>query len=201
MTVPAELKENAQGAWVPVSKIKPVDLLRDEVVVELTSKAKDMHQLLAHFKQEALDSVQTFVEISAERYGAKLGGKKGNITLRSFDGKARVALAIADRIVFDERLHVAKNLIDECIHTWSEGGNDNIRVLVNDAFQVDRQGNINTARILGLRRLDIKDAKWHEAMRAISDSVTTASTKEYIRFYVTDNDGTEYQIALDLAAV
>ncbi len=198
---PAEFKENAQGAMVPISKIKSVDLLRDDVVNELLSKAKDMHQLLAHFKDDALDSVRAFVEISAERYGANLGGKKGNITLRSFDGKARVALAIADRIVFDERLQVAKALIDECITRWSEGGNDNIRVLVNDAFQVDRQGNINTARILGLRRLDIKDAKWHEAMRAISDSVTTASTKEYIRFYVTDNDGQEQQVSLDLAAV
>lgn len=194
-------KQNAQGALVPVSKIKSIDLLRDEVVGELIGKAKDMHQLLAHFKEDALDSVRAFVEISAERYGTNLGGKKGNLTLRSFDGKARVLVAIADRIVFDERLQVAKALIDECIHRWSDGGNDNIRVLVNDAFQVDRQGNINTSRILSLRRLEIRDAKWHEAMRAISDSVTVASTKEYMRFYVTDETGKEQQISLDLAAV
>ncbi len=201
MTTQEGFMENAQGSLVPISKVKEIDKLRDDVVDEMITKAKDMHQLLAHFKQDALDSVQAFVELSAERYGAKLGGKKGNLTLRSFNGKARVMVAIADRIAFDERLQIAKSLIDECIHRWSEGGNDNIRVLVNDAFQVDRQGNINTSRILSLRRLEIKDAKWHEAMRAISDSVTVASTKEYLRFYVQDEEGAEYQIALDLASV
>lgn len=200
MNPSAGFKENAQGSLVPISKIKEIDLLRDSTVKELIGDAKAMHQVLAEFKQKALDAVDAFVELSAEQYGAKLGGKKGNLTLRSFDGKCRVLVAIADRIVFDERLQVAKALIDECIHEWSEGGNDNIRVLINDAFQVDSQGKINTGRVLGLRRLDISDRKWLEAMKAISDSVTVDSTKEYLRFYVQDENGAEYQIGLDLAS-
>ena len=82
------------------------------------------------------------------------------------------------------------------------GCNANIKVLVNDAFQVDQQGKISTGRVLGLRRLDIDDTKWLEAMRAIGDSMKVASTKPYIRFYKRDETTGEYfPINLDVAAI
>ena len=59
-----------------------------------------------------------------------------------------IRLQIQDRLVFDERLHAAKTLIDECITSWSENSRDEIKVLVNDAFRVDKTGQINTARVL-----------------------------------------------------
>ena len=67
-----------------------------------------------------------------------------------------IRLQIQDRLVFDERLHAAKTLIDECITSWSENSRDEIKVLVNDAFRVDKTGQINTARVLGLRRHAIR---------------------------------------------
>ncbi|REM31517.1 DUF3164 family protein, partial [Mycobacterium tuberculosis] len=72
---------------------------------------------------------------------------------------------------FDERLQAAKALIDECIQSWSKSSNVNLKVLVNDAFQVDQQGKISTGRVLGLRRHDIDDEKWQLAMKAIGDSM------------------------------
>lgn len=96
----------------------------------------------------------------------------------------------------------AKALIDECVQTWSQGASDNIRVLVNHAFQTDKEGKINTGRVLSLRRLDIKDAAWQQAMQAIADSMQTASTKPYIRFYQRHEATGEYlPISLDVAAV
>ena len=96
----------------------------------------------------------------------------------------------------------AKALIDECVHAWAEGANDNIKALVNHAFQTDKEGKINTSRVLGLRRLDIRDAKWQQAMQAIADSIQTASTKPYVRFYKRNDVTGEYNsINLDVAAV
>ena len=107
-----------------------------------------------------------------------------------------------DHIVFGEQLMAAKELIDECVQEWSEGANDNIRVLVSHAFQTDREGKINTGRVLALRRLAIKDEKWQQAMQAIADSMQTASTKPYIRFYERMESTGEYRpISLDVAAV
>ena len=126
----------------------------------------------------------------------------GNVTLVSFDGRYKVVRQMAEHIVFDERLQAAKLLIDECIQAWAKGSNANIKVLVNDAFQVDREGKISTGRVLGLRRLDIDDDKWSQAMRAIADSMNVSGTKPYIRFYERNERSGEYvAISLDMAAL
>ena len=90
---------------------------------------------------------------SLASYGVKHGGKKGNITLVSFDGKYKVTRRVQDRVIFDERLIAAKALIDECLKDWSKGSNANIKALVNNAFAVDSEGAVSVARVMGLKIL------------------------------------------------
>ena len=194
--------EDANGALIPTSKIKPIDKDRHAVVSELCEQARKQSAALVGFKLSAMNAVQEFIERSLAAYDVKTGGKKGNVTLISFDGRFKIVRQMQESIVFDERLQAAKALIDECIQTWSKGSSLNLRVLVNDAFQVDQQGKISTGRVLGLRRHDIDDEKWLLAMKAISDSQQVASTKPYIRFYERDDRSGEYfPISLDVAAV
>ena len=173
---------DANDALIPVSKIKAIDKDRDQVVKALCEQAKKASAALMGFKVTAMQAVTEFVERSLAEYDARHGGKKGNITLISFDGRYKIVRAMQETLVFDERLQVAQGLIAECIGTWSKGSNDNIKVLVNQAFQVDKTGSINTGRVLGLRALKIEDPKWLKAMMAISDSTRTVSTKAHIRF-------------------
>lgn len=67
------------------------------------------------------------------------------------------------------RLLVAKALVDKCLRDWSADASDNIKALITGAFDVDSKGELNTAKILGLRKVDIQDANWLKAMEAISD--------------------------------
>jgi hypothetical protein len=94
-----------------------------------------------------------------------------------------VVRQVADFLVFDERLQVAKSIVDECIHEWVPGSGDEIRALIEHAFQVDKAGRVSTERILSLRKLDIQHDRWKAAMQAISDSVQVASSKSYVRVY------------------
>ena len=82
-----------------------------------------------------------------------------------------------------------------------QGADDNIKALVTHAFQTDKEGKINTGRVLGLRQLKITDSDWLTAMQAITDSIKVASTKPYIRFYERNAQGGYDPINLDLAAV
>jgi Protein of unknown function (DUF3164) len=194
--------EDAQGNMTPEAKVKDIDKLRDDVVRELFAQAEATHQALAAFKAHALEDVAAFVSTSATQYEAEIGGTKGNVTLYTYDGRYKLQRAMQETIAFDEGLQAAKALIDECITVWAVGSNDNIRVLVNHAFQVDKEGNVSTGRILSLRRIDIKDAKWLNAMRAIGDSMKSVSSKAYIRFYVRNDATGEYlPLALNIAAV
>lgn len=193
--------EDAQGRLVPVDQIKPIDRERHELVMEKVAKVEAMRESLAKLKLSLLDDVGAFVELSAERYGAKLGGAKGNVTLVSFDGRYKLTRQIGEHITFDERLQAAKALIDECLHDWAKDSRPELRALINDAFQVDQAGRINTGRILGLRRLEITDERWQRAMSAIGDSVQVTGTKAYVRVYKRDESGRYQVIPLDMAAL
>ena len=194
--------KDANGNLVPDSKVKPIDKLRHQVVSDLCRMAEAESQALAKVKVSAMMELASFCTMSLQEYGVQSGGDKGNITLLSFDGQYKVVRQMQDKITFGEQLMAAKSLIDECVHEWAQGANDNIMALVNHAFQTDKAGKINTERVLSLRRLDIKDAKWITAMQAIADSMQTASTKPYIRFYKRNEATLDYvPITLDLAAV
>lgn len=200
-TIPSGYWEDANGALIPISKIKDIDKDRHHTVVALCDAARRKSAELADFKAGAMEAVTEFINRSLAEYDVQHGGKKGNVTLFSFDGRYKVVRQMQETLMFDERLMAAKALIDECIHGWSKGSNANIKVLVNDAFQVDQAGKISTGRVLGLRRAKIEDEKWQRAMAAISDSITVASSKPYIRFYERDDRGEYQPISLDLAAV
>ena len=200
--IPEGYRADAKGCLVPETMIKPIDRTRDELVQELARQARIVSDALREFKVRVFADINAFVDLSAEQYDVKLGGKKGNLTLFSFDGAFKVQVAIAEHMVFDERLQAAKELIDECIIAWSQGSRDEIKVLVQSAFQTDKEGKINTGRVLALRRLDIRDGKWQTAMKAIGESLQVVGSKEYVRFYERIGDSDQYQpISLDVAAV
>ncbi len=200
--IPEGYMQDAQGNLVPEAKVKPEHLLEDELVRRLAGSAQAIRNTLTAFKEAALSEADAFRAVVAEKYGANKGGAKGNMTLRSFDGSLEMQVAVSETLSFGPELQAAKELIDDCVERWSEGANDNIRALINHAFQVNKEGRIDTGRVLGLRRLDINDDEWHHAMEAISDAVRVTSSKTYIRFYEVDTKtGLRQPIPLDLAAV
>lgn len=199
--IPNGFRADAKGRLVPEANIAPIDIERSDLVEALIGGAQTLQKQMREFKASAFADVAAFVELSAEQYGVKLGGHKGNVTLHSFDGKYKVVRQSQDSIRFDERLQAAKALIDECIQSWAEGSNDNLKALIMDAFQVDKEGKISTGRVLGLRRLNIVDDKWQQAMRAISDSIIITDSKNYVRFYERDENGKYQPISLDFANI
>lgn len=197
-----QFMEDAYGRQVPVSMIKKFDLKRNDLVCSIMSRAFAERERLAEFKQQVWEEIQAFVDESAKDSGAKkLGGKKGNITLTSFDGRYKLIVAVNDGILFNEKLQIAKQLIDECIGKWSKNARPELKVLVDDAFNVGKNGLVSTGKVLGLRRLNITDATWRRAMDAITESIQVVSSKTYMRFYERQEDESYKQIPLDVASL
>lgn len=197
-----QFMEDAQGRQVPVSMIKKFDLKRHDLVCSIMQRAFAERERLGEFKQRVWEEIQSFVDESAKDSGAKkLGGKKGNITLTSFDGRYKLIVAVNDGILFNEKLQIAKQLIDECIGKWSKNARPELKVLVDDAFNVGKNGLVSTGKVLGLRRLNITDATWRRAMDAITESIQVVSSKTYMRFYERQDDESYKQIPLDVASL
>lgn len=202
INIPPGYKADGQGRLVPVASIKPVDQMRDDLVNSLAEAAKLQAASLTQFKVRAFSDIAAFLDISAQEYGVSLGGRKGNVTLYSFDQRYKVIRAVDESLVFDERLQIAKTLIDQCLQDWTADARPELKAVIDRAFEVDKAGNINTDRVLALRRIQSADPRWVQAMHAIGDSAMPASSKTYLRIYerVADTDRYE-QIPLGMAGV
>ncbi|HEH9674324.1 DUF3164 family protein [Pasteurella multocida] len=193
--------KNIKGNLVPDEMVKEIDKERDSLVRGFVEQALEKQKEVRVFKKQVFDDIDAFIQLSAEKYDVQLGGRKGNVTLLSYDGEYKLIIAVQDRLTFDERIQAAKQLIDECLHEWSADARPELRSIINDAFQVDKEGNLNTVRILSLRRVEIQDERWTKAMQAISDSIQIVDSKDYVRFYKRDENGNYQQISLDMARV
>lgn len=202
-----EMWINGQGHHVPASMVSDSDKMKHEVVLRLHERADAMQATLAEFKAEAFSEVYAARDLLFDKYGAKVGGAKGNFTLSSFDGRLSVEVKVADRISFGPELQAAKSLIDEFIEENADGANDNFRALVEHAFQVNKAGRIDTHRVLGLRQLQMKGPDggphpiWEAAMKAITEAVRVYGTTTYLLFKAQDERGTMITKSLDFAAL
>ncbi|WP_018169117.1 DUF3164 family protein [Thioalkalivibrio sp. ALMg9] len=200
--VPDGYMKNSAGHLVPESQVREHDKLRDQTARDLTAEALELNRRLTAFKKRALADIADLVSVAASRYEVHLGGKKGNVTVTTYDGRYRVVRSYAERLSFTEELEAAKELINQCIERWSEGANVNIKALVDRAFRTDSQGQIKTTAVLELLRLEIEDGDWERAMEALRDSIQTTGTAVYIRVYERRDGTDQYRpIPLDLAAV
>lgn len=200
--IPHGYWENATGALVPEVNVKEIDKLRDQTVRTIFDKAKELHELLKAFKDSSFSDIANFSQISADQYGAKIGGNKGNLTLMTYDGRLKIQRNIAEKISFNEQLQAAKQLIDECLEEWTDGSRNEIKALINRTFNVDKKGEISTAKVLALKTINIQHPKWQQAMQAISDSINIIGSKAYLRFYIRDDaTGGYLPLSLDIASI
>lgn len=193
---------DAAGRLVPLANVKPEDLLEDAVVRELDKLAREATAVLEALKARAFREIGALLELLEQKHGARPGGPKGNLTLNSYDGSIRVQVAIGDMLTFGPELQVAKGLIDDCLERWAVGGNENLKLIVCDAFDVGREGKLSVGKILGLRRAAVTDPEWERAMEAISEAIRVVATRRYVRFYRRPApDKPHAQVPLDLASV
>ena len=174
---------NASGGLDPLESCKAQHLLEDDIVREMIGEATELEKLIGDFKQKAFEKIAVFEVLLAEIYNAKVGGAKGNKSLTSYDGLMRVQVQIADIIDFGPELQVAKSLFDSCLEEWSSESKAELRAVVTDAFQVNKEGEINRGRLFGLLRINSTDERWLRAQAAIRDSIRVSGSTKYIRFH------------------
>ncbi|WP_060826160.1 DUF3164 family protein [Sulfurospirillum cavolei] len=203
---------NEQGAWRDKEgnykhpDLVPVDKqLEDELVMKLVSDAKAVNETLAQFKASAFEQCYAFVDILRQKYGLNRLEKSesGSVTLRAYDGTAEVQIQVAKLIVFDAKLKLAKEKLDEYFTEKTEDSDPEIKTLILRAFEV-RNGKVDAKQILSLKSYPITHPKWREAMVMIDDATEIAGTKSYIRFKERKDgliDGDMVAIPLDLASV
>lgn len=196
--IPEGYMENGQGHLVPAANVAELDKMRDDTVRQLVATAESVGRTVADFRAMASATVAAFVQLSAQEFGAEIGGEKGNVTLTSFDGSLKVVRARADEITFNEAVRVTREKVFACIEKWTEGANANLARLVSKAFETDKNGHLSASKILSLRQIRIEgDPDWDAAMKALDGAVQVIGSRQYVRFYRRGPDGKYAQVGVD----
>ena len=201
-------KKTSDGYWidsagdaVPPKHIKQEDKDRDKLVETLIKAAENVSDSLAKLKQKSMDDIEAFIQKMEKQYKITTRTKEGNKVIRNFSGNLKIEVNVGKVLDFDEKLSLAKTLIDNCIKRWSKGSSSELKVIVNDAFRVDKKGKLDRDRVLGLLRLSIDDHEWKEAMKIIKDSMQITGKRMYIQFWQKDENDKWVAIPLDISRV
>lgn len=168
---------DAKGALLPVEIIKAQHLLEDQMVREQFGWFLALVDQVNRFRGHLFGDLGEFDALLAEKYGVEKGGAKGNRTYATVDDCYRISIRVRDSLDFGPELQAAKALIDECLIGWSEDAAAPLRVIVNGAFNVDKEGLINKSEIFKLLRHDITDPKWLQAMEALRDAIRVTGSR------------------------
>ena len=77
---------DVKGNLVHERNIRPVDRDMDEVVRRIHGFGGPLSEQMWRFRDHTMGDIAKFAGRVAERYGARVGGRKGNLQLTTFDG-------------------------------------------------------------------------------------------------------------------
>lgn len=201
--VPAGYLMDAKGRMVPESAVRPHEMLEDQMVRTVLGFAADLANQIRRFRAHTFADTETFLAVLREQYAVEKRGArgKGNLTFMSYDGLMKVQIQVADHLTFGPELQIARESFAACIADWTEGAREELRVLVDQAFEGDKEGNINRDAVFRLLRVTFDDPRWKTGQDAIRDSIRVTGTKSYFRFYTRASQEAEWQaVPIDLAS-
>ncbi|MFT8896745.1 MAG: DUF3164 family protein [Acetobacter sp.] len=196
-----EMIRNGDGCLVPVSRLRPDVVLTDQVTRSIVRKMRELAEHNARVKREIFEEVQAYQELMFERYRAKLGGRRGGLTISSFNDLQRVTLQTTDYSRVTAALPAAQALMNEILDDLTGNVGADIRTLIMAAFERDEKtGRVNVQRLNGLKKYSLDHPKWPDFIMAINDAIEPAGSKESVRAYARSSHTDEpQQIVVDFS--
>lgn len=175
---------DAKGRLTPLEMISPQTILEDEMVRLEFGWALALADQIARFKGHAYERLDEFDALLAQEYKVpQRAGAKGNKNYYSYDGLMRIEIRINDVLSFGSGLQQAKAIFDDLLSEMAADSAPEIRMIITNAFAVDKAGQINRANLHLLLQTESQDPRWQEGQRAIRESQKVLGAKEYMRFY------------------
>lgn len=173
---------DSAGNEIPAKYVPAHEKRRDLVVEKVFKKAKDLEDKMKKVKEQINEELKNYVKLLTSENKVSENWK-GNMQLSDFSGTIQVDLDIKDVVEFDERLNIAKGLIDEYLSEKCDAsGNEELKMIVQQAFNIDKKGLVNHYMLKRLCKLKIKHKTWIKAVELIKESEKVTNTREYVVF-------------------
>lgn len=176
---------------------------RDKLVWPLVEAAKRLHGQMSAFKSDAMSSMEGFRE-TAKEYGDIKSNSKGGFTLRTKDGKYKIALERNIKSEYDERADQAEQLLKDFLA-------DKVKKRDLKAYKAiealltrnHKTGKFNPIAINSLLSIEdnYDDERWNKAMQLFKESYRILDVSMNISFYEKDKMGRDIMIPLTFASI
>lgn len=191
--------KNHNGEVVPAQYVPAIDKKKEKIAEKYYSKASKISEALDKLKSELLAECDAIYEEMCEAENVRTGNK-GNYTVQSFDKSIKIEVNVQKRIEFDDKINLAQEKINQFLTEKSSGVDADLQLLINSAFQSSK-GRLDTKRILGLFKHNIKHKTWLEAMELIKKSIDTNTSKRYVRIFAKDTSGEYKSVELNFSSL
>ena len=201
MTQPKTMTD-AQGQQVPRQYVKQYDRERDRLVRRIAADWEQTREILRGCHARTTAALRKLEDMATEGRPERKLGHRGNFQASSFDGLIQASRSARYELRFDERLHVAQQIIEAIITEKAEGVDEDIATLIKGVFRPTSGGLLSQSRVMGLFRLKIKHPRWAEAMDLIRDSIESRRGKNLMAVRVKASRDAEWEsILLDIADI
>ena len=188
------------GRLTSIESIPPLKKLRDETVRVDFGFALALAEQISRFKGHVMTNLGSFDALVQQEFNVTVGGAKGNRTYTSFDGLWKIEVRMQDRIAYGPELQAAKPLFDACLNEWAADTRPALRSIVANAFDTDKEGQINRTNIHMLLNTDDDDPRWKRGQDAIREAMYVIGSKEYVRFQMRESQKSRWvSLTIDLA--
>lgn len=182
-----EMIRNCNGCLVQVSRLRPDVVLTDGVARSIVRKMQALAAHNARVKKEIFEEAQAYQDLMFEQYRARIGGRRGGLTISSFNDLQKVVFQTTDYSRVTAALPAAQALMSEILDDLTRDVGPDLRTLIMAAFERDEKtGKVNVQELNGLKKYKLNHAKWPDFIRALNDAIEPAGSKEGIRAYTRD---------------
>ncbi|XWN36075.1 MAG: DUF3164 family protein [Balneola sp.] len=165
------------GLEIPSNRVTKEEKNKEKVVDKCHKLASIATEKLAEARNEIYDLVEEFLEESA--HYAKLKKWKGNASITNFEGTLRVKKDIKNNVQPDDNIHICKQIVDECLSSWSKGAKKELQEVIKSYFHTDSKGEYRLENLIRLKKTKVDDPRWNEAMSYLDKSLNVVSSKAY----------------------
>jgi len=193
--------QDEQGTAIPVNRINRVERMHERYAGKIVKKALDLNKRL-------LDFSTMLAELSQEAFDGYMASKgidkktKGNFTWYNFDRSVKIEVNVNEPIVFDSlTITAAKEKLDAFLDKNIGAKNDFVKAMVIEAFQTQRDGNLDVKQVLKLTAHEnrIKNPLFTEAITLIREAIRRPKSKIYRRVWLREADGKYKNVELNLS--
>jgi transcriptional regulator of acetoin/glycerol metabolism len=175
--------KDSKGRLCNVSMFSDVQLARDRLIKQEITEAKRRAVEQGEYHHALIASISEFFRVSAEEHSAKGLGDEDGVSMISIDGLQRIKLVKAKSATANEKLMIAKTLLEKLVEERGANIEPFFKTLALSAFETSSTGQMRLDKVMELKNLRCDYPEWLEIKAALDKAIEYVFKKRYVVFY------------------